>query len=252
MDKQIKTKQELFTSWLLSSPGRRLRKAQCALLESWLQGCYGYHICQLGLTEFDDWLAHCRIGHQIGLELRLSEVTKYFSPLVAQHKALPFADESVDCVFMPHTLELTEHLEATIDEAWRILIPNGKLIVLGLNPHGWWQVARFLTLGRYPSPLKGRALSKNCCYRELNLLRFTPMKSAYISVWPELPFARFPSLREKAESLCQQCFPSLGMGFALLLEKRASTLTPIRPTWAVGPARVREIGVSETMRYDDE
>ncbi len=54
---------------------------------------------------------------------------------------LPLQDVSVDRVLLIHTLECTEQLRAMLDEVWRVLSGNGKLLVVVPNRRGLW--ARF-------------------------------------------------------------------------------------------------------------
>ena len=47
---------------------------------------------------------------------------------------LDFPDKSFDAVFMVTTLEFVENYKKVIDEAARVLVPGGKLVVMILNP----------------------------------------------------------------------------------------------------------------------
>ncbi|WP_208440220.1 methyltransferase domain-containing protein [Bartonella raoultii] len=51
---------------------------------------------------------------------------------------LPLPDASVDCVLLVHALEYTENSFETLNEIWRILVPNGSLIVIVPNRSGFW------------------------------------------------------------------------------------------------------------------
>lgn len=48
---------------------------------------------------------------------------------------LPFASDSINIILMPHTLETDKKTAKLIlTEAWRVLAPNGHIILLGINP----------------------------------------------------------------------------------------------------------------------
>ena len=49
---------------------------------------------------------------------------------------LPLPDESVDCVLSTQVLEHVEHPEKYLAEAWRVLRPDGALV---LSTHGVWR-----------------------------------------------------------------------------------------------------------------
>ncbi|OLL53192.1 class I SAM-dependent methyltransferase [Bartonella henselae] len=51
---------------------------------------------------------------------------------------LPLPDASIDCVLLIHALEYTENSFETLNEIWRVLVPNGQLIVIVPNRSGLW------------------------------------------------------------------------------------------------------------------
>lgn len=58
--------------------------------------------------------------------------------LVLEPTALPFAENSLDLVVLPHTLEASADPHATLREVARVLMPEGRLIVIGFNPASLW------------------------------------------------------------------------------------------------------------------
>lgn len=73
-------------------------------------------------------------------------------------EALPFADESFDCVITEYTLALTKNLNATIQEVNRVLKKNGRLVVTDVY-------------SKSPSTLSGlEDHSLNSCMRGLHNL----------------------------------------------------------------------------------
>lgn len=54
---------------------------------------------------------------------------------------LPLPDTSIDRVLMVHALEFSENPSETLKEMWRILTPNGRLLIVVPNRRGIW--ARF-------------------------------------------------------------------------------------------------------------
>ncbi|CAF26764.1 class I SAM-dependent methyltransferase [Bartonella quintana] len=51
---------------------------------------------------------------------------------------LPLPDASIDCILLIHALEYTENSFETLHEIWRVLAPNGHLIVIVPNRSGFW------------------------------------------------------------------------------------------------------------------
>lgn len=56
----------------------------------------------------------------------------------ARPDALPFADKTFDCVLMVHFLEGCDSPKATLREAWRVMSPGGRLVVMVPNRGGLW------------------------------------------------------------------------------------------------------------------
>ncbi|MFA6280608.1 MAG: class I SAM-dependent methyltransferase [Bdellovibrionales bacterium] len=54
---------------------------------------------------------------------------------------LPLEDESVSRVFLLHALELAPDPAAVMQEAWRILKPNGQIVIIVPNRRGLWALS---------------------------------------------------------------------------------------------------------------
>ena len=61
----------------------------------------------------------------------------YRSTLVSEIE-LPLRDTSVDCVLVVHGLEHVDARHAYLREIWRVLMPQGRLIVVTPNRRGAW------------------------------------------------------------------------------------------------------------------
>jgi SAM-dependent methyltransferase len=74
-----------------------------------------------------------------------------YSYLESLYAYLPFANDSINLVLMPHTLEKDQNTaQAILTEAWRVLAPNGHLIILGINPFSLWGLYRLFSLSKKP------------------------------------------------------------------------------------------------------
>jgi SAM-dependent methyltransferase len=52
--------------------------------------------------------------------------------------ALPLTDSAIDMALVVHGLELAENLNAMLAEVWRVLAPQGHLVVVVPNRRGMW------------------------------------------------------------------------------------------------------------------
>lgn len=124
---------------------------------------FGYHAVQLGLPELDGlranrmphrWVAHDALTQPqpIRMPLPQDDGISTLSPEmpVALHcdfDALPFPSGSIDLVVMPHTLELARDPHATVAEVERVLVPEGRVVIVGFNPASLWGMRQSMGWG---------------------------------------------------------------------------------------------------------
>jgi SAM-dependent methyltransferase len=116
-----------FSAWLRQPPGRYLLAWEQAQLDAAVANLFGFHALQLGLPELQG-LAANRMPHRwvAGVDLH------------CHHDALPLPSSSLDLVVLPHALELAQDAHQLLREVERVLRPEGRLIILGLNPMSAW------------------------------------------------------------------------------------------------------------------
>ena len=61
-----------------------------------------------------------------------------YKAALVDERNLPLADSSVERVLVVHALEMSEHSEEMLQEAWRILKPEGQLLLVVPNRRGMW------------------------------------------------------------------------------------------------------------------
>ena len=98
---------------------------------------------------------------------------------------LPLADSSVDIVVMAHFLEHAENAEESLAEAWRVLSPGGKLIVLVPNRRGVWARFEHMPFGTGRPYSKGQlsGLLRSCQFTVeswSDALHFPPSKRDFV------------------------------------------------------------------------
>ena len=121
--------------WLQTAPGRYLLAWEQAQVDAAVDDLFGFHALQLGLPELQG-LASNRMSHRwvAGVDLQ------------CEFEALPFDTASLDLVVLPHSLELSPDAHGLLREVERVLRPEGRLIILGLNPASLWGLRQ--NLGR--------------------------------------------------------------------------------------------------------
>jgi SAM-dependent methyltransferase len=140
--------------WLKSPAGRYLLDWEQAQIDREVADVFGFHALQLGLPELDAlranrmphrWLAHDSLTVPEPLPMpepadsRIS--TQPANTGVALHcdfDALPFPSNSLDLLVLPHALELARDPHLTLREVERVLVPEGRVIIVGFNPASLW------------------------------------------------------------------------------------------------------------------
>ncbi len=106
---------------------------------------------------------------------------------------LPLSDNTVDVAVLTHALEFAESAEDLLEEVWRVLTPQGKLILVVPNRRGLWSSSDLTPFGQ------GQPFSKS----QLNVLlrdgQFVINSMQHALAGP--PWAR-AALRKFIEPVC--------------------------------------------------
>ena len=112
------------------------------VLDKAVEDIFGYNALQFGVPSLQV-LANNRIANR-WLVLDGVVQPEFFNEpfkqpnLFSRFDALPFPDQSIDLIILPHTLDLSADPHATLREVVRVLVPEGKLVITGINPTSLW------------------------------------------------------------------------------------------------------------------
>jgi SAM-dependent methyltransferase len=140
--------------WLQTPAGRYLLHWEQGRLDDAVADVFGYHALQLGLTELDA-LRNNRMPHRwVAADSTVVPRPIDLAPgvdgdggaprnrtgvaLHCEFDALPFPDRSIDLVVLPHTLETSRDPHRALSEVERVLVPEGRVMIVGLNPASLW------------------------------------------------------------------------------------------------------------------
>jgi SAM-dependent methyltransferase len=136
--------------WLKTPAGRYAGDWLQTQLDRAVADAFGFHAIQLGLPEVDGLRAN-RMPHRWVIEDAMADplipraaataelsAGRLPASVCAEFLALPFPSASIDLVVLPHTLELASDPHATLAEVERVLMPEGRVVILGFNPLSLW------------------------------------------------------------------------------------------------------------------
>ena len=97
---------------------------------------------------------------------------------LADDGVLPLPDGCIDRILIVHGLEFSEQRRPMLEEVWRVMRPDGRILVLVPNRHGLWARAEATPFG-HGSPFSASQLG-----RLLREHRFAPVASGGMLFFP--------------------------------------------------------------------
>jgi SAM-dependent methyltransferase len=220
--------------WFEGPLGARVLREETTLARLALDDVFGFELLQVGTWGLErHLLGGARTQHTTLLAPDLGPGVTLCAPL----DSLPFASDSIDAIFLPHTLELVEDPYAVLREAERVLCAEGCLMICGFNPFsGWGALHRFAQYFRRPAfpPQTRRMLSERRLRDWMALLDFD-VASVYGYLGP-IPMTRRLRKTPDGSTPESEYRPRAALtagGYLLKARKRVQTLTLVRPKrWA--------------------
>jgi len=224
--------------WFETPPGRVLLAWERAEFDRAVGDIFGYHALQMGLPELDALSAN-RMPHK-WLALSGSEVAEapVKPDLVCEFSALPFEENSLDLVVLPHSLELNLDPHATLREVDRVLVPEGKVVICCLNPASLWglrqrraHVYRRLGLGELYLPDAGEFIGYWRLRDWLRLLSFEVETSSFGCYRPAFASEKWLERFSWMDAVGERSWPIFGAVYFIVAVKRVRGARLIGPAW---------------------
>jgi SAM-dependent methyltransferase len=122
----------------------------------WEQKCFdhivadvfGFHAVQIGLPQINALSENRMPLHALLVNSQDSRKDAHrFSWRVIEGNPneLPFANESIDLIVLPHVLEFAADPHQILREVDRVLLPEGRLVISGFNPASLWGARQYLS-----------------------------------------------------------------------------------------------------------
>lgn len=220
--------------WLDSPAGHYFLEWETRFLDEQVVDIFGFHAVQLG------------IPHLEGLRANRMPDRWYIAPtlwashgvqLLTRFEALPFESQSLDLLVLPHTLETSDDPHQVLREAERVLVPEGRLIILSFNPWSLWGARQqFSALtGSTFFPPGSQLIGLSRLKDWLKLLNFE-IEAGRFGCY-RLPCRSETWLKRSAllEKIGARWWPVFGGVYALSAVKRVHGMRLIGPAWKNKP-----------------
>lgn len=254
---------EELAAWFETPPGRYLLSWEQSRFDEAVVDLFGYNALQLGLPQLDAlganrmphrWLAVPEPG---GAMPAPSAGAGRSVALVTHAAALPFPPNSLDLVLLPHTLELSADPHAVLREVERVLVPEGRVVISGLNPASLWGLrqyrARFCQrlglgdtrLGRLYLPEAGEFIGHWRLRDWLRLLSFEVESVQQGGYRPAVRSEPWLQRFQWMDRLGARWWPFFGSVYFLVAAKRVRGLHLLGPAWKPRRAMAAPVAIAQ-------
>ncbi len=218
--------------WLATPPGDYVLQWEQHGLDAAVADLFGFHALQLGLAQIDG-LAANRMPHRWVADdspppVALPRAGGRQVALRCEFDALPFANQSLDLVVLPHALELARDPHDALREVERVLRPEGRVVITGFNPGSLWGLRQRLGLWRQRLgwagatylPAEGEWIGYRRARDWLRLLGFEVEQGQFGCWRPPLRSQRWLERSAWLDRAGEQAWPVFGAVYLIVAVKR--------------------------------
>lgn len=223
--------------WYQTPLGQYLLDELRDKLEPVLTTSFGYYSLQIGCTSTSAFLMQaCRVKHHFRLDKDDKKVD-----ICAQSAFLPIANDSVDLVVLMHRLSATPEPHALLREVSRILIPQGKLIIIDFNPLSLWGLRHFFQSWLEQLPWSGHYFSSARLTDWMQLLGFEKKEHIKVGYLPPIQQPQILRHLSWLEKGMRNWFKFSSALHVLVYDKQTVPMTPLRPRWVTRKIMAGEV-----------
>ena len=234
-----------FEDWLKTPAGQYVLNWEQVKHDELVADIFGFNAVQLSLP-CHDFLRDNRMPFRFRCDDgRYDGVSEVRSDL----HYLPFANNSIDLVVMPHTLEFDANPHQVLREVERVLVPEGSVIVTGFNPFSLWGLRHRCTAAATArAPWHGRYLSVLRLRDWFTLLGLESHQGGFGCYAP--PFSQQNRLERWRfiELAGNRWWPYGGALYIMQAIKRVHGMRLIQPKWHERMARAKAVATVKPAR----
>lgn len=225
--------------WFGTALGRYCLAREQAWFDRTVADIFGFNAIQIGLPGCP-YLAQSRIPSRWTVDAEAP------AQVLADPHWLPFPENSLDLIVLPHALEFSREPHLMLREAWRTVRPDGQVLIAGFNPFSLLGAKRYFGRRQTP-PWNGNFIALYRLKDWLKLLGFEVTGGALDCYAPPFESERWLARSGFVESAGDRWWPIAGGVYFLRATKKVVGLRVITPAWerpknglAPAPRQVRE------------
>ena len=138
--------------WFSTSLGQYIVEHEFQYFDQVVSNIFGYNAMQMGMPQYDFLRAN-------RMPLRFSAGTESDHILRTASDHLPIASDTIDLIIVPHVLEFHDNPHQILREIYRVLIPEGHVVISGFNPLSLWGLCQSCGFERSEFPWNGHFIA---------------------------------------------------------------------------------------------
>lgn len=228
--------------WLSTPPGRYMIDWEQAQFDASVADLFGYFALQCGLPQLD-CLRNNRMTSRIHARFLDDAADSGGHPdstvttvRLAHFEEMPFASQSLDLVVLPHVLEFAHDPHQVLREVDRVLRPEGRVLLTGLNPVSLWSARQLMPRVVLPPflPRESVLLGQPRLRDWLKLLGFEVERGRFGCFRPPCRTQRWLDRTAFMERAGDRWWPVCGAVYFLSAIKRVRAMRLVGPAWKRG------------------
>ena len=222
-------------AWFATPLGRYALACEQRYIDHAVADIFGYYAVQVGIPDVP-FLRESRIPWK-GVVGEQGNVAVGCVPF-----HLPFANQSLDLVLLPHVLDFSPQPHQVLREVERVLVPEGRAVLTGFNPYSLWGMARRLKNQQCP-PWQGRFIALHRLKDWLRVLSLEPAGGAFLCYRPPFEGEAWLARCAFMEDAGDRWWPAAAGVYGLEVIKRVHGMRLLTPRWQTYAPRALAVPV---------
>jgi SAM-dependent methyltransferase len=225
--------------WFTTPLGHYLLTREQAWFDRTVADIFGFLAVQIGLPE-------CPFLVQSRIAARWTVDEAAPAQVLADPCWLPFPENALDLIVLPHALEFATDPHQLLREAYRAVRPEGQILISGFNPFSLFGARRYFGRGETP-PWNGSFIALYRVKDWLALLGFEVTGGSLDCYVPPFTQEKWLARSSFFEPAGDRWWPIGGAVYYLRATKRVLGMRVLTPSWerrknglATAPRQARE------------